>query len=142
MAFQPAKQIEIGDLFVTKPTIEIIDHKPGEPLEVRCCCDAHLIGYLLDPDLRAVGQSKVFAIRRDINPFLKPPDIAGPEVERTMRLSVSSCSKAHGNRVHVVAAIKSNDYPIELLRTIPGFREATPEELWADKWAGLGPEEE
>ena len=78
--------------------------------EVRCCCDARLLGYLpkqgegCKQDTRTV---KFFAGTGEILPF-----------------EVGNLYEATGDEIKMFTAYKSQDYPIEKLRSIAGWIDA------------------
>lgn len=107
-------------------------------LEVRCCCDAHLLGYLAHPRLQRPGDRYTFWESFDIpepvestfgSHVLVPRQRPVLKFELTVDTYWTSISRIDPegspslNREQRVG-IKSRDYPMEWLRSIPGFVEA------------------
>lgn len=84
--------------------------------EVRCCCDAHLIGWLPAPARAELGRSYVFIVNT--------PPVFGEAVISAERLWFDYDLVRDDEGV-VRSALKSRDYPIEKLRRIRGFRPAS-----------------
>lgn len=107
-------------------------------MEVRCCCDAHLIGWI-DGQFEE-GKSYTFPLRHDDGRLTL-------EAARVQRLSatveqVAPGIVAVGMVPETSVALKSRDYPIEQMRQIPGFREADADERKkhdASKWIVIRP---
>lgn len=123
-----------------KDGVRIEMPKGGEALEVRCCCDAHLIGFLAHPGLRKQGDRWSFSLRipapeKSYVPKKWDDSIPlGPSaLLLSIDLRVSTIVHSTGAGRVIALAIKSNDYPIEHLRLISGFREATPEDIARDE---------
>lgn len=86
-------------------------------IEVRCCCDAHLIGWApLPPGCAAtLGQTYVYVLG-DVLPF-EPPR---RDVEReTLHFQCDVMSNPYEGEPWL--ALKSRDYPLAQLRRIRGF---------------------
>jgi len=93
-------------------------------VEVRCCCDAHLIGYMQVPRPLRDGQTYIFPLSRrstDKGPWESLTFQAGAITSFAVE---TGCDPVH----RAYLALKSNDYPIEKLRRIREFREATAAE--------------
>lgn len=103
-------------------------------LQVRCCCNAgKLLGFLPVHD-SLVQLDRRFTLR------LKP--ILSDSVEAAMGLARAapsmtadseaitlSIGQVYANNSEYKLAIKSNDYPMETLHRLIGFREPTSEEM-------------
>lgn len=82
-------------------------------IEVRCCCDARLIGWLpLHDHYARAMRTYVYPLRR----------LAG---EREPERLAFSCAVLNTGAL----ALKSADYPLRLLRRIDGFVQATPKQV-------------
>ena len=100
-------------------------------LEVRCCCDAHLIGWVELPRVPRAWSFVTLMLRPvwDGQPF--DPD-APPAREDRLTFELAEIVAPLPNRERsTYLALKSHDYPLEQLRRIPSFREATPAEIEA-----------
>lgn len=84
-------------------------------LEVRCCCDARLVGWVKVPARPYVGKVLVFALERE-----QPLSIT--EQFETLAFECAVVERFSGGSY---IALKSRDYPIEKLRRIHGFTEAS-----------------
>lgn len=105
----------------------------GKPLiEVRCCCDVHLIGWM-EGDHWEPGETYTFPLGLDTLPT------DATEREQTPALKLEAAAYGHydiykselipGVRMLLgipssTLALKSRDYPIEQMRQIRGFHEA------------------
>lgn len=78
-------------------------------IEVRCCCDGHLIGWL--PDTGPI----VKHLRRE--PIGVCESVQIPRPIETIILE----RKQFGGPFDTWPAYQSKDYPLEVLREIPGF---------------------
>ena len=79
--------------------------------EVRCCCDARLIGYL--PRLGVLGDTIKFSTDTGILDF---------EIQSVF--GAYDDSKSYQGQSGYIDAYKSQDYPLKQLRTIPGWEDA------------------
>lgn len=86
-------------------------------IEVRCCCDCHLIGWLPAPASLMLGAYYCFELEPE-------PGKADEREVLTFQCAQLKNPFVENNWL----ALKSRDYPIEQLRRIPGFVEA-PEEM-------------
>lgn len=84
-------------------------------LEVRCCCDAHLVGWVTLPGRPYPGKVVVFALERH-------QPLSMLEQFETLSFECAVLERPSGGSY---IALKSRDYPIEKLRRIHGFVEAT-----------------
>lgn len=111
-------------------------------LAVRCCCDpARLLGYLQVPDNVEVRDGEIVGF------VAKPEASVEAALEDawvvTLRVDLTIATWSRPVRRfgewwdHSDLAWKSNDTPIETLRRLPGFVEASPAELEADVLAQL-----
>ncbi len=83
-------------------------------MEVRCCCDGHLMGYL---PIRGV-EGDIIRFWLSSCTIMRSGD--GASVLDTLELEVASISVEPYTH-HL--AYKSRDYPLEKLRRIPGWVE-------------------
>lgn len=110
-------------------------------IEVRCCCDAHLIGWV-EMRHRPLAWSIVTMPLRADGPFEPtqptPPErltfevaeiVTPPRVRSQLEIETSNYRLPPLARGGTYFALKSRDYPIEQLRRIAGFTEATPEQI-------------
>jgi len=96
-------------------------------LEVRCCCDAHLIGWVTVPRCPRVGQLQVFTLLGR-HGFTSSAPLSVVEPLETLTFEAAVVAPGMIRRLggaEEYLALKSRDYPIEQLRRIPGFIEAT-----------------
>lgn len=94
-------------------------------MEVRCCCEGSLQGYYAHPKLVKVGDRVRIPIMRQSLIWRGATDlIAGPSRENNIELSVDLFGLWGDARI----AIKAEHVPIETLRSLNGFTEATEEE--------------
>ena len=93
-------------------------------LEVRCCCDPNkLLGYIDHPKLQRLGDKWNFAVadrREGDDSFLARMSYT------QITLSVDRVGFPNGR---IVEAVKNNDYPLAVLRLVPGFEELEPLEF-------------
>ena len=82
--------------------------------EVRCCCDAALLGYL--PRRSALGCRAV--------KFVVEPDLVSPGSPFGMTILVFEIGMVMGPDMEPTECYKSRDYPIEQLRRIRGWVDA------------------
>lgn len=91
-------------------------------LEVRCCCDpGKLLGHLEHPNLQKSGDRCRF-------PIVVGGNVAKlhGEIETTViELTVEELLLPFGG---MKLAVKNRDYPIDVLRAVPGFEEMRPSE--------------
>lgn len=74
-------------------------------MQIRCCCDCRLMGTIeAEPGM-------------DLGHMLRFPVFGAVTIELEVAYFMEHGSKS--------LALKSNDYPIELLKLIPGFQETT-----------------
>lgn len=96
---------------------------PPHPLvEVRCCCDAHLIGWL-----PLIGFWPERGRTYDY-PILKTLSVADLLAHRDAEVDITlsfDCDLVGTKPLDSHLALKSRDYPIEQLRRIPGFVDAS-----------------
>lgn len=85
-------------------------------LEVRCCCDAHLIGWLKVPGRPYVGKVLVFLLEP------RAGTRASDESFETLSFQADIVERPSGG---TYVALKSRDYPLAELRRINEFVEAT-----------------
>lgn len=106
-------------------------------LEVRCCCDAgKLLGYLpVRDELLEAGLRFTARLPPTRAPVLSGCAVRAAIQEESMVTSgdaiALSIGQVFANNREYKLAVKSNDYPIETLRRIPGFREPTEAEMQA-----------
>lgn len=101
-------------------------------LDVRCCCDAgKLLGYLDVKDEDA-SPWRVLRFARYASPFSDSVAVSSPDAVdvQIVTLEVADCWLPGRDRF---LAVKSNDTPIEVLRELPNFTEATDEERAEDR---------
>lgn len=90
-------------------------------IDVRCCCDGHLIGTMAGDYQEGRDYKFVLAAAP---PFLQDVALAGPLETLTLRCLV--WAETDGRDVLGAGlALQSRDYPIEQLRRIAAFTEAT-----------------
>lgn len=108
---------------------------PAE-LQVRCCCDARLLGYLPTPGSRPQGSYATYvrmplraveveAWGPGVNPGFEVVELAVGTAVIHREIDGSAVRKSF-------PAYKAPHLPIETLRRIPGFREPTAEEAFHD----------
>lgn len=109
-------------------------------IEVRCCCDAHLIGWVPITRMPLPGKTLIFALDppRGRRPWKGDAEMLAFEVATVeTRCDVSELMQDLAIKAEVLnakppyVALKSNDHPIEQLRRIHGFVEASPAEIKA-----------
>lgn len=83
-------------------------------MEVRCCCDAHLIGHVRVPT--PVGTNITFAL----GPRTLPQSFEAAKIGNFLELEVAHVGFGS---IPERLAIKSHDVPLESLKRIPGFKE-------------------
>ena len=94
--------------------------------QVRCCCDPdRVFGYLKVPDFIAAHAKSGFRFRLNILAKSKfdAPTFATDNPLKIHTLALEFGTIAIGD-AEAGVAIKSMDYPLELFRLLPGFREA------------------
>lgn len=92
-------------------------------VEVRCCCDAHLVGWLPLPGVPEIGRVYVYEmVLGQIGRAEVEAMIAG-RLDCRADLEFECAWVGEGGARF--PALKSRDYPIERLRRIPGFFEAS-----------------
>jgi hypothetical protein len=90
-------------------------------IEVRCCCDAHLIGWLPMCHAPQEGRRYVFVLSNQPRWSYRKGEF--PTLRHIESLTFE-CARIEGPGVNHLA-LKSRDYQLEQLRRIDGFREAT-----------------
>ena len=85
-------------------------------IEVRCCCDAHLVGWLPAHGEPELGRIYVYVVGEVFKPGL--PDDSMIE---TLPFQCDVMTDPYTRDTWL--ALKSRDYPLEQLRRIPDFRE-------------------
>lgn len=89
--------------------------------EVRCCCDARLLGYL--PKMGLPGGVARFSV---LSRVISAPSEAPPSSQiEVLSFEIETVFDSHEDGVmYLVVAYKSQDYPIEKLRRLPGWVDA------------------
>lgn len=92
-------------------------------VEVRCCCQPKkLLGYVEVPeDAVRSGNTYMFPVRAVVEHLIPNDSLAVIKTE-VVNLPIAELFTNGGRRL----AFKSEETPIETLRRIPGFVEATP----------------
>lgn len=80
--------------------------------EVRCCCDARLLGYL--PKIGVEERTVKFPMMASVS------SIKGLQMEY-LEFEIAYISEIIDGKIYSSYAYKSRDYPIEKLRQIPGW---------------------
>ena len=89
--------------------------------EVRCCCDGRLLGWL--PERGDEGEVVRFELHSYCPSYLAPDAPVGVEV-LGIELEVARFSDLpYPPEGDYILAFKSRDYPIEVLRRLPGWVE-------------------
>lgn len=96
-------------------------------MEVRCCCDSRLLGWVDVPDINADGW--VFALAPEVRAWHNTPGSTVAHDIKMLRLPIDTVTIVDNSvepRYRVkYRALKSEHAPLDLLRRIPGFVEFT-----------------
>lgn len=98
-------------------------------MEVRCCCDSKLLGWVDVPDINADGW--VFHLAPEVRAWHNTPGSMVAVDAPTLRLPISEITVVDNSVEPAMwkqyMALKSNHVPMDVLRRIPGFVEAKGE---------------
>lgn len=94
-------------------------------MEVRCCCDGHLVGHMEGRFVE--GKTYTFLVTLARGNVLQDGAMTISTERLTMTAMFWGETSEDGRRQVGQVALQSRDYPIEKLRNIRGFHEARPD---------------